>query len=88
MHLDREQLVVATDGRLPREDYSRGSAADEHGPFEWSKFLLGLQVDHLEIGIDHEPHVIIVVVDPDLLPLSVVQFTLTRHLQLTNPAGI
>lgn len=70
------------------ESYSRSSAANEHGSFERAELFLGQQAYHLEVGIDHESHVIVVVIDPDLLPLAVVKLAPTVHLQFTDGAGV
>lgn len=71
---------VPSENYLFRENNSRGSTTDEHRPFERPELLFGQQIYHLEVGIDHESHVIVVVVDPNLLPLAIIQFAPTFHL--------
>ena len=67
---------------------SRGSSADKHGTFEGTKLLLRQQIDHLIVGVDHKSDVIVVVIDPYLLPFAVVQFPPAVHLQLPYRASV
>lgn len=67
---------------------SRGGSSDEHRAFEWSELLLGEQLYHLGIRVDHESHMIVVIINPYLLPLAVIQLPSTLHLQFTIGAGV
>ena len=68
--------------------YSRSSPTDEHRALKRPELFLRKQVDHLEVSVDHESDVVVVVVDPDLLPLAVVQLPSALHLQLPDGASV
>lgn len=64
--------------------YLLRGAADKHGALKRSKLLVRRQVHHTLIRIDHHPHMVLIIVDPNLLPLAGVEFPMgfDHHLTL------
>lgn len=66
--------------------YSQCGTADVHAAFERSELLLGQQIEHLVIGVYHEAHMILVVVDPYFMPLAAVEPAVRVNDQLAGGA--
>lgn len=64
-----------------KDDYEHllGCSTDKKSGFERPKLFTVVQIDENGLLIDGEAHVVLVVIDPDLLPLSRVQVTRALH---------
>lgn len=66
--------------------YSQCGATDVHAALERAKLLLWQQIEHLVIGVYHEAHMILVVVDPYFMPFAAVQPSVRVNDQLAGGA--
>lgn len=53
--------------------YLQCGSPDVHAALERAKLLLGQQIEHLVIGVYHETHMILVIVDPYFMPFAAIQ---------------
>lgn len=53
--------------------YLQCGSPDIHAALERAKLLLGQQIEHLVIGVYHETHMILVIVDPYFMPFAAIQ---------------
>lgn len=65
-----------------------GRPPNEHAPFEWSELFIRQQIVHPVFGIDGEAHMMLIVVDPQLLPLAIVEPSVRPYNQLSGSACV